>query len=176
MISPLLFAACFMFALVLLALGVIYSHVHWLIKAGLISSSLCFAVLLYLAYVGSLGYAAPIQLPSVFRFLYAVVQEPTPERPGQIYIWMLDHQQPRAISIAYSTERRKLINIAKKRVQEGEIVYLGTSEEKQGGHEGKGGSSKSGRSIGSSTVPYQIEGEEALSFKQPPDTLPKKEP
>ena len=165
-----------MFALVMLALGVIYSRVHWIIKAGLISASLVFTVLLFVAYVGSLGYATPVRPPPMFRFLYGFVHEPSRDNdPGAIYIWLLDHNQPRAIVIDYTSENRKQVAKAKQRIQEGEIVYMGLDD---GEHaEGKNAQSSKGNksSGGSSTVPYSLSGPEELIFKQPPDTLPKKE-
>ena len=172
---PLLFTGCFMFAVTLLAIGVIYSHIHWLLKAALIALSLGFSVLLYVAYVNSQGYAARIMPPPMFRFLYAFVQDPMPDDPGQIYLWILDDGQPRAIRMPYSSDLRKLVGEAKRRIHEGQLVYLGIGTDK--GKSGEAGSGKNQHksSVGSNTVPYAIEGEEELVFKQPPDTLPQKE-
>jgi len=163
-----------MFAVVMLALGVIYSRVHWVIKAALISSSLVFSALLYVAYVGSLGYAAPIPPPSRFQFLYAFVHEPAQNDAGVIYIWLLDHDRPRAVIIGYSPENRKQVAKAKQRVKEGDIVYMGLGSAPGEGKNAQPGSANKS-SGGSSTVPYYLQGQEELIFKQPPDTLPKKE-
>ena len=169
-----------MFAVTLLAIGVIYSHIHWMVKATLIALSLGFSILLYVAYVHSQGYAARIAPPSVFRFLYAYAQDPTPDDTGYMYLWLLDRGQPRAIRMPYSSDLRKLVSEAKRRIHEGQAVYLGVvGVDDTKGKSNDGGSGKTGQqksSIGSSSVPYTIEGDEQLVFKQPPDTLPRKEP
>lgn len=186
MISPLLFVTCFMFIVSLLLIGVIYSRVHWLAKAGLVVASLAFSVLFYRGYVDSLGFPAGAQPPGVFRFVYGLVHEPAEidRDPGAIFIWitMDGWRQPRAIALPYTKKNRKTVSLAKKRVEGGESVYMefGRSEKgdqapnRKSNNGSRGGENKS--SSGSNTVPYEIHGDEDLLFKAPPDTVPMKEP
>lgn len=183
MISPLLFVTCFMFIASLLLIGVIYSRVHWLAKAALVIASLAFSALFYRGYVDSLGFPTEIQPSGVFRFVYGVVHEPAKidRDPGAIFIWIMMEgwRQPRAIALPYTTENRKIIGLAKKRVAGGESVYMefgqktGDQAPSQGPSDARGNQNKS--SSGSNTVPYHIHGNEDLLFKAPPDTVPKKE-
>lgn len=187
MTSPLLFAAGFMFMAILLLLGVIYSRIHWLIKALLVAISLVFCALFYQGHLDSLGYPAPIDAPPLFRFVYALVREPYPlkDDPGAIYVWMVvpDHETPRVMAIPYSEENRKVIAEAKKKAQGGEAVYMGIGAGKSKDGNGEKGNSSAGgvagaahklASGGSTTVPYEVHGD-ALMFKAPPDTVPKKD-
>lgn len=178
MISPLMFTASFMFLTILLLIGVIYSRMHWSVKAFLVLSSLLFSGFFYHGYIGSLGYPALIDPPKLFRFIYAVVHEPSviSDDPGAIYIWLMtDSSTPRSIVIPYSVENRKKVAQAKKKVQEGQIVYMGKPEnqKRDGNSIGTGGQQH--KSIGSSSVPYNVDGSDDLAFKPTPDTVPKKD-
>ena len=186
MISPLLFVGCFMFIAILLLLGVIYSRVHWLLKATLVVVSLGFGGLFYRGYVGSLGYPAPVQAPSLFRFLYGYIHEPYALKgdPGAIYVWLMtpDNELPRVISMPYSAASRKVIGEAKKKVEQGEMVYLGLAGEgkSKSGEGGTPSSSPGGGSehklpTGRNSLPYDVRGETTLEFEAPPDTVPRKD-
>ena len=187
MISPLLFAVCYMFLTVLLLLGVIYSRVHWMPKAILVVTSLAFGGVFYHGHLGSLGYPAPITAPPLFRFVYGIVREPYLLKgdPGAIYVWMetKDAEVPRAISMPYSAANRKIIGDARKKVEQGELVYMGLSGDGQaksdsGGRVSStdpGSSSANKSSMGRNSVPYDVRNEQTLEFKTPPDTLPRKD-
>lgn len=183
MISPLLFVTCFMFVACLLLIGVIYSRVHWLAKAGLVIASLMFSAMFYRGYVDSLGFPTEVQPSGIFRFVYSVVHEPMQidRDPGAIFIWIMMEgwRQPRAIALPYTKETRKIIGLAKKRVEGGESVYMefgrtGDQMPDQGPSNGSS-DNQNKSSSGSNTVPYHIHGNEELLFKAPPDTVPKKE-
>ena len=135
MIAPILFVACFMFLAVLLLLGVIYSRIHWVPKAILVAVSLLFGGIFYHAYMGSLGYPAQVAPPRLFRFVYGMVREPylLKDDPGAIYVWMLTPggEVPRVVTLPYSAATRKIIGDAKKKVQDGEVVYMGLTGEGQ---------------------------------------------
>ena len=179
MISPILFVGSFMFLASLLLLGVIYSRAPWTAKAVLVASSLAFSGFFYIAFVGSLGYAARITPPEIFRFIYGIVREPYPAKndAGAIYIWMmLDNDEPRAVEVPFSVETRHLLAQAKKRIEAGEIVFMGLAgsrrEQSAPGQLAAGNLTKSDNR--GSDVPYKVDGI-ALELKPPPDTLPKKE-
>ena len=175
---PLIFTASFMFLAILLLIGVIYSQVRWWLKAILVISSLLFSGFFYQGYIASLGYPAPIDTPKLFRFVYGIVQEPSPltNDPGAIYIWMLiDSNTPRAIVIPYSAENRKLIAQAKKRIADGQIVHMGkASKTDTMPSNAQGSSGQQNKSGVGSSVPYHVEGDVDLAFQPTPDTLPKK--
>jgi hypothetical protein len=164
-----------------LLLGVIYSRIHWSVKSLLIGASLMFSWFFYSAYVTSLGYPTIGQLPEYFRYVASVVHEPYPIKndPGAIYIWLTtDEEMPRAFVVPYSVETRQLMSAAKKRMANGEMIFMGTKSPQAsfiGSNPGKkangntnGNSNKSG---GNNAMPYG----DTLEIKQPPDTVPKKE-
>ena len=189
MISPLTFVACFMFLTMLLLIGVVYSRIHWLLKAGLVVISLGFSVFFYQAHVNALGYPVAAQPPPMFRFLYSVVREPAKNDPGVIYVWLFEKgaADPRVIALPYSTEARKMMNAANKKVGKGDMVFMGKrgeGQEGQDGKEGKPGEGQQGKGRksnsaeqqhgqGDNQLPYNVHGN-ALEFKAPPDTVPKK--
>lgn len=174
-----------MFLCTLLLLGVIYSRIHWILKAVLVISSLMFSVFAYEAYQNALGYPVPLDPPAYFRFVYGMSVDPNPSAndPGAIYLWILDpngQEQPRAIAIPYSKENRKKIAEAKKQVEAGKQVYMGKSTgdgADDGSPDGKSGNGNGKQGLngspGSNTLPYNTRNS-IIDFKQPPDTLPKK--
>lgn len=183
MISPLGYAASFMFLCALLSLGVIYSRVHWMLKAAMVLFSLAFGVLFYWAHVEALGYPVAVQPPELFRLLAADVHEPASVNgdAGAIYMWIIvdNSRQPRALALPYSDDLRKKMAQAKKKLQHGDMVFMGKSAQAKAGSSGskaKAGNQKPGKGGGNNQVPYQLNSAISLDFKQPPNTLPKKEP
>lgn len=158
-------AVCFVFLTTLLLLATLFSHLSWLLKSGLIISSLGFGLLFFDGYVSMLGYSVKTEPPDLFRYLSSITREPMKDDGGAIFIWLIDLNgppNPRGIELAYSKLLRDEIAEAKKRTQEGGIVYMGRSNH----HKHREG--------GQNTVPYVVTGEEDLEFKLAPDTLPPK--
>src|ERR1035437_1301051 len=178
-ISPLLFASCFMFLTVLLLLGIIYGRFHWTIKALLVVSSLLFCSFDYSAYQNTLGYPVFVNPPETFQFYFGIVQEPDRVDSGRIYLWISipNQKEPRVIEIPYSKRNRDTTASAKERVKKGESVYMSMKgkQDKQSEGDGNNGSPGNGASGHSdNNVPYDLK-DKVLDFVQPPDTVPKKE-
>jgi hypothetical protein len=186
LVSPLLFVAAFMFLCALLLIGVIYSRIHWILKAILVASSLGFSTFAYTAYETARGYPVQAQPPKVFRYLGNMVREPSSSSndPGAIFVWLVDPKgrvEPRAIVIPYSKENRDALSRAKKKMSGGEDVFMSLSEkEEDGGAESRNGGGNQGTAEGQrqggrggDSRPYKTK-HQVLDIVPPPDTLPKK--
>lgn len=83
------------------------------------------------------GWPSSDALPARFVLLAAVIDEPTAQQPGGLYVWVnaLDEgkpgAQPRAFQLPYSKDLHALLNEGMKKVREG-VSQLGTSEPKPG--------------------------------------------
>ena len=153
-----------MFLSALWLIAMIYSRIHWLLKASLIVLSLAFAALFYHSYVGAMGYPVATTPPPQFEVLAVDVREPYPAKndSGAIYLWITDlsgKAVPRAIELPYSTELRKKASEAHSRTAQDQRVFMGLSTSKH---------------HGDSKVPYPVIDAPTLEFQKPPDTLPKK--
>ena len=152
-----------MFLATLWLIAMLYSRIHWLLKASLIVLSLGFAALFYHSYVSAMGYPIATSPPPQFEVLAAAVHEPFPSRNdyGAIYLWITDlsgKAVPRAIQLPYTNELRKKATEAEMRAQD-QRVFMGVTKPKQ---------------PGDSKVPYPVNHPPTLEFKAPPDTVPKK--
>ncbi len=83
------------------------------------------------------GWPSGDALPARFVLLAAVIDEPTAQQPGGLYVWVnaLDEgkpgARPRAYQLPYSKDLHALLNEGMKKVREG-VSQLGTSEPKPG--------------------------------------------
>lgn len=152
-----------MFLATLWLIAMLYSRIHWVLKASLILLSLAFAALFYHSYIGAMGYPVATTPPPQFEVLAADVREPYPAKNdyGAIYLWITDLSGkaiPRAIELPYTSELRKKATEAQTRVQD-QRVFMGIATSKH---------------HGDSKVPYPVIDAPTLEFRPPPDTLPRK--
>lgn len=132
-----------MFTLVLLLVGVLYSRLHWTLKAGLIVLSMGAAVLSFHTFRESRGWPVVMaEAPDLFQFISGVAREPNPERQdkGALIFWIVEpgKKEPRAITLPYSRENHKKMEQAKGKAAKGETVHMGKKAEGQGQGSGKG--------------------------------------
>jgi hypothetical protein len=86
---------------------------------------------------GVWGWPSADPLPERFVLLAAIIEEPTAERAGALYVWvnaMEDGKpaaQPRAYRLPYAKDLHALLNEGMKKVREG-VSQVGTSEPKVG--------------------------------------------
>ena len=139
-----------MFTLVLLLVGVLYSRLHWTLKAGLIVLSMGAAVLSFHTYRESRGWPVVVaEAPDLFQFISGVAREPNPERQdkGALIFWIVEpgKKEPRAITLPYSRENHKKMEQAKGKTAKGETVHMG---KKAGAGEGQGKGQGQGQGAG----------------------------
>jgi hypothetical protein len=83
------------------------------------------------------GWPSRAGLPERFVLLAAVIEEPTKQRPGALYVWLNAMEngkpaaQPRAFRLAYSKDLHALLDEGMKKVRQG-VSQMGTSEPKRG--------------------------------------------
>lgn len=76
-------------------------------------------------------------LPPRFVLLAAVIDEPSAQRPGAIYVWInaledgRPAEQPRAFRLPYAKDLHALLNEGMKKVREG-VSQLGSAEPRPG--------------------------------------------
>jgi hypothetical protein len=86
---------------------------------------------------GVWGWPSADALPARFVLLAAVIDEPSAQRPGGLYLWVNALEdgkpaaQPRAYKLPYRKDLHALLNEGLKKVREG-VSQLGTSEPKVG--------------------------------------------
>jgi len=160
MISPLLFTASFMFIVCLLLLGVIYSRIHWLLKASLVLISLAFCSFFYIAFDHSLGYPTAVKPDDRLPYVASVVREPAPAShdPGAIYVWLMVQGVPRAIVLPFSIENRHVLSRANQQIETGTAINVSIQKPKSR----------------TDQVPYDVTDDATLEISQPDDDLPRK--
>jgi len=83
------------------------------------------------------GWPSADALPPRFVLLAAVIDEPSPKRPGGLYLWVSAIEdghpadQPRAYRLPYRKDLHVLLNEGLKKIREG-VSQFGTSEPKPG--------------------------------------------
>lgn len=166
-----------MFLFVLLLISVIHSKLNWFLKTILIAISLITVALDYRALTDSLGWPVVDRLPNKFRFVSAVVQEPSPGKDGAIYVWYMGQgvSKPRSVKMDYDKDLHRKMAKAMNMVSKGMEVYMGRSgdlqeSQGQGGRrpgEGKPGTGSQGQSEQQSEGP--------IDFLAPDSDLPSKD-
>src|SRR5262249_5552830 len=83
------------------------------------------------------GWPAAEALPERFVLLAAVIEEPTKQSPGALYVWVnsLDGghpaQQPRAFRLPYEKDLHALLNEGLKKARQG-VTQMGTAQPRAG--------------------------------------------
>jgi hypothetical protein len=86
---------------------------------------------------GAWGWPSRQALPERFVLLAAVVEEPTKQREGSLYVWVnaleagKPVREPRAFRLAYRKDLHALLDEGMKKVRQG-IAQLGTAQPKAG--------------------------------------------
>lgn len=122
--------------LALLALVMIlYSRLHWLLKAGVIVLVSAFYPISYFSLMALLGWPTEQHLPDRFRLVAAQVYEPDKQRGtrGAIYLWTANLSKnagrvtPRAYELPYSMDLHTKVAEARKQLQKG-VPQMGEVE------------------------------------------------
>jgi hypothetical protein len=155
---------CFGFFTILLLAMLIYSKLHWLLKAGVTVSSVIVYILLYLSLTNAFGWPMRGRIPDKFQILWVEVHEPNDimGEPGSLRYWMRSLGQerglhaPRVYERPYSVPGHKQAQKVVEKIKEGQTVIGrrngsddadddGEEGDGQGG-EGKKGSQSAGKS------------------------------
>jgi hypothetical protein len=152
-----------MFLMVILLIGVIYSRLHWAAKSAFIIMSLVCACVSFVTFRAALGW--PVKLPKApteFQFIFGAAREPIAGNPGVLYLWIIEpgSKQPRSVQIPYTVENHKKVEQAKKKVREGNTVYMKSGQSEK--LKDKSGADSDDDSDG-------------MDFIPPPNTLPQKD-
>ncbi len=119
---------------------VLYSRLHWVLKAGVVVLVSAFYPVSYLAFMALLGWPTDQRLPDRFRLVAAQVYEPDRQRAtsGAIYLWASDLSKkagrvtPRAYELPYSVTLHERVVEASKQMRKG-ISQMGEIKEEPGG-------------------------------------------
>jgi hypothetical protein len=164
------------FMTVILLLGVVYSRVHWSVKAGIIALTLVTTVIGYKTFVDARGYAVSMnRAPAQFQLLQFVIREAIGGDPGSIHLWIraLEESVPRAIRIPYSRENHEILNEARAQLEQGREVFMGVGGDTEGPPaSSEGADGVAGQEGGGGTGGPQIN--DRMDFIRPPDTIPPK--
>ena len=122
----------YVFVVALLLLIVVYTRLHWQLKAGLTLASTAFFFLSFDAFTRLEGLPAVKPPPQQLLYVSTLVREPQGKDPGAIYLWVrpiVDGKAssvPQAFQIRYSRELHKRMNEARGRDHSGRQVLLET--------------------------------------------------
>ena len=112
---------------VLLLAMLLYSRIHWGIKAVIVALVSAFYPISYFSLMTLLGWPTATKLPDRFRLVAAEVYEPDKSQgsPGEIYLWVTSLSEnagraaPRAYKIPYSEVLHTKLEEAKKGLNNG---------------------------------------------------------
>lgn len=179
--AALALAATTMGLLVFLAIGVLYSRLHWLAKAALITLTLAVAGISYRAHVSLLGYPVSTIPQDTFRVIAVEIEEPIPvmRKTGAIWVWTKQKgdPEPRAIRLPYDRKTHEQMQKAQDMIRKGKPVHMrGTKQAMEGADGNPGGKSSDRPNNGAQGgSPSSQSGEQGpLDFVAPPSTLPSK--
>ena len=137
----------------LLAVGVVHSSIHWAWKVLLILAGASTVVVSFFVYENARGYQLRADHPPA-RFIFAggLVREPLPSKqdPGAIYLMVVEKGEtlPRTFALPYSKEGHKKVLKANKDNADGKTVFMETRSEadaRDGKGKGRGGSGGKGQ-------------------------------
>jgi hypothetical protein len=119
----------YIFFTALLLLCLVYSRLHWLLKAGLIVFAVGFYGLSYQGWKDTQGWPAQTQLPERFLLHYAVIEEPDQSlgHKGKIMLWLTDletsmpSEAPRVYQLEYSQGTHTKVVEAVREIQSGNL-------------------------------------------------------
>lgn len=109
-----------------LLLALIFSRLHWFIKAALIVMSLFLGAGSYYAYREARGWPVSMPLPEKFQLISALVNEPSNKQPGSIIVWLVtpSDPEPRAVRLPYSKPMHKLVQQSRAKGEKGQESHL----------------------------------------------------
>jgi hypothetical protein len=123
--------------LVVTAFALLWSRWPAWSKGLLVVGVTAFYFFAFDAISGMWGWPAAEALPERFVLLAAVVEEPTKQSPGALYVWVNALEgnrpapEPRAYRLAYDKELHTLINEGVKKARQG-VTQMGTAEPRAG--------------------------------------------
>lgn len=121
----------------LTALALIYSKWPGWIKGLLVLAVSAFYFVAQQASVDLSGWASAEKLPERFVLLAAVIEEPSKNQPGALFVWVNPIEQgspspePRAYRLPYAKDLHSLLSEGMKKARQG-VSQLGTAEPKVG--------------------------------------------
>lgn len=130
-------ALTFAALLVVTTFALLWSRWPTWAKGLLVVGVTAFYFFAFEAISGMWGWPAAEALPERFVLLAAVVEEPTKQSPGALYIWVnaLDGsrtaREPRAYRLPYEKDLHALINEGLKKARQG-VMQMGTAEPRAG--------------------------------------------
>ena len=108
----------------LLLWAVIGSKGAWLPKLCLIVALPAFVFWVNHSLDGYRGYPTKAQPPKEARLLYQVVEEPSRDERGAIYVWLLINDKPRAYELPYTRPLHEQLEGAQGEMSQGKHVAL----------------------------------------------------
>lgn len=122
----LIFTILTVFVSSVLLLVLIFSNLHWVVKAGLIVLSMFLGAASYYGHREARGWPVAMPLPEKFQLLSSLVVEPSGKDAGSITVWLkqYDRPEPRAIRVPYSKPLHKLMQQGKAKQDQGREAHL----------------------------------------------------
>jgi len=123
--------------LLVTTLALLWSRWPGWAKGLLVLGATAFYFFAYDAVSGMWGWPAAETLPERFVLLGAVIEEPTKQTPGAVYLWVNSLEgghparEPRAYRLPYEKELHLLVNEGLKKVRQG-VTQMGTAEPRPG--------------------------------------------
>ncbi len=129
----------YVFLAVLVLVMILYSRVHWGLKAAVVVLVSASYALTYFSFMALLGWPTDQRLPDRFRLVAAQVYEPDETRGtgGAVYLWATDLSRdagrvtPRAYELPYSPDLHAKVVEANNSLQKG-VPQMGEIEEEEG--------------------------------------------
>jgi hypothetical protein len=121
------YAGCFL-ALATLAGFVAASGPHWLIRLPVVAATPILAIAVWWQLGQRDGWPAGGHPADGSSFIAGLVQSPTPQDPGAIYVWTQPpgSSVPRAFRLKYSTQLERRVDAAARAVNAGQRVGVHT--------------------------------------------------
>ena len=127
----------FVVLLSLSVLALVWSRWPLWLRAMLVVAAAVFNFVAYAAVHDMWGWPSSDTLPERFALLAAVIEEPTKNTPGALYVWVNAIEngkpaaQPRAYKLPYAKDLHALLNEGMKKVRQG-VSQMGSAEPKVG--------------------------------------------
>lgn len=131
----------YVFLTALLLLCLIFSRIHWWLKAGLIVLAVIFYGFSYQGWKESQGWPTAVDLPEKFLLHFSVIEEPDKEAgtEGAIFIWLTDLKgqqladSPRAYRLPYHQDTHNKLNEALRETRSGnlQLGFMETEDDPQ---------------------------------------------
>jgi hypothetical protein len=152
----------FGFLALLTLLFLIYTRLHWAVKAGMIIATLFVFFLTYNTLVDSFGWPWKHGLPQEWKFSWVEITEPRGKDPGNIRLWIHEYDpkthaldpRPRSYEIPYSVANHKTSLEVQRELKDGKDVYGKRKGQPGQGQDGQFDQNASGGGSGNTHGPH----------------------